>query len=687
MISSLVAPVIAHALLDVTLASAVLALAAAVVARVPGLDAGTRSRWWSAVAIVPLIAFVVALAEPLVVPARAQASVSTLAGGALLVDPLDTLNTAGTQTALESVAPEVGGVAVTGGTPSRPVSWIAIAVVLWFAVAAVRVGMVLLSVVRAHRLGACYASDAIAAAAPDAHTARVAVVVSDEITTAMAIGLTRRAVVVPTKLVATLSAVELRAVVLHEIAHLRRRDDWVYLSERLASAVLWCDPLVHVALRAAGTWRERARDADAASEAGARACATALWRSAAAVYGAPVELAAPAFFSRATLVDRVEALLRPGAQSTGRSIAALIALGFMTCAVDVAVGVRAPVYALPSGLTATGSMHTRRASFAAVKLLDGRVLVAGGLVANGNFIADAELYDPAHGVFVRTGSLTEARTSPSGTMLADGRVLVAGGWTTHGVTAVAELYDQAGGTFTRTGALHEARAGHTATLLRDGTVLVTGGAESNEASTARAEIYDPRRGTFAEITPMHEARATHTATLLGDGQVLIAGGLNGTTALRTTELYNPKTQRFIAGPPMLEARSKQGATLLADGSVLIAGGSSDSSWSGRLASTERYEPGPNRFVPAATMHAKRFKFPHGTARLANGDVLIAGGAEQVEVYEAGRDRFRTVGGEMDNARNFGAVVLLDDGSVLIAGGYASVNPLPTTATALRYRPS
>jgi hypothetical protein len=30
-------------------------------------------------------------------------------------------------------------------------------------------------------------------------------------------------------------------------------------------------------------------------------------------------------------------------------------------------------------------------------------------------------------------------------------------------------------------------------------------------------------------------------------------------------------------------------------------------------------------------------------------------------------------------------VVLDDGSVLIAGGYASIDPLPTTDTALRYR--
>ena len=40
---------------------------------------------------------------------------------------------------------------------------------------------------------------------------------------------------------------------------------------------------------------------------------------------------------------------------------------------------------------------------------------------------------------------------------------------------------------------------------------------------------------------------------------------------------------------------------------------------------------------------------------------------------------------MENARNLSSAVLLDDGSVLIAGGYASVDPLPTTDTALRYR--
>ncbi len=48
---------LAHALLDVTIVSGVLALAVLAVERVPGVDASTRSRCWSAVAIVPLLAF------------------------------------------------------------------------------------------------------------------------------------------------------------------------------------------------------------------------------------------------------------------------------------------------------------------------------------------------------------------------------------------------------------------------------------------------------------------------------------------------------------------------------------------------------------------------------------------------------------------------------------------------------
>jgi beta-lactamase regulating signal transducer with metallopeptidase domain len=572
---------LAHGLLDVTAVSAVLAAAAFAVARAPGVGAAARSLWWTAVAIVPLLALALAFAQPLVADAPPSGPVLSVAGGAILADPFDALRyDANVRSAARNVGPAASpNVSQTAVTRSS-VPWLPIAVALWFVVAAFRLVRVLLSLVRAHRLAVASrsvhaAADSLRTVAGDAAAARVALRVVDGLCTPVAIGLTRRDVVLPAALVNELPAAELRAVVLHEIAHLRRRDDWVHLLELLASAVLWFDPFVHLALRAAAMWRERACDAAAARTTGGRACASALWRSADMVYGARAGGPALALLSGRTLVDRVEALLRPAATSSQRAVAATVALALAASVASGIVVVRAPAYAWPGRgtLVPTGSMHTRRASFAAVKLRDGRVLIAGGMIANHDFTNAAELYDPARGTFEPTGSMSEGRVGLTGTLLPDGRVLVAGGWTGHGVSASTEIYDPATARFSPGAPMHRRRGGHFATTLRDGTVLFTGG--EDEPMPMPAEIYDSRRGTFTEIAPMREARGAYTATLLDDGRVLIAGGLEHNVSVRTTELYDPATRRFVAGPQMLAARSKHGATLLADGSVLVTGGGGD----------------------------------------------------------------------------------------------------------------
>jgi beta-lactamase regulating signal transducer with metallopeptidase domain len=684
MVSAGLLRAIAHGLLDVSVISAVLALAAFATARVGGIAAGARSRWWSAVAVVPVFALGCALLVPLVAPAPAH-SAAAYAGSSILVDPLDGLLRAGDAAPALPATVAPARPSATAAVPvSRPIPWLELVLALWFVVAAYRVGAVLRSAASAHRLATTSTNAAFGALAADAAARRISLRVRDDVDTPFAVGLTQRSVTLPARLAATLPPAELRAVVLHEIAHLRRRDDWMYLFERLACAVLWFNPFTVLASRAAAGWREIACDADAARETGSRTCATALWRSASTLCAGHRRQPALALLSGGTLVDRVEALLHPVSASARRTLAATLGLALVAGATSGLVIVRAPAYASPavSGLVPTGSMHTRRASFAFVKLRDGRVLVAGGMLANHDFTAAAELYDPARGTFEPTGSLHEGRVGLAGTLLADGRVLISGGWTmTHGVTASAEIYDPASARFTTIAPMHSPRAGHTMTVLRDGTVLITGGAFENNASTATAEIFDPRRGTFTETASMPEARASHTATLLADGRVLVTGGLESPA----TALYDPVTRRFTPGPRMLSPRSKHAATLLSDGSVLIIGGGSDNGWSSRLTSTERYLPAENRFVAAGTLNAKRFKLRDAVVRLRNGDVLVAGGSEQVELYDAAHDRFRTIGAPMENARNLGAAVLLDDGSVLIAGGYASVDPLPTTETALRYR--
>ncbi len=60
-------------------------------------------------------------------------------------------------------------------------------------------------------------------------------------------------------------------------------------------------------------------------------------------------------------------------------------------------------------------------------LQDGRVLIAGGMVENGVFLSSAELFDPATGRFSTTDTMQSRRVGHSATRLLNGTVLIAGG--------------------------------------------------------------------------------------------------------------------------------------------------------------------------------------------------------------------------------------------------------------------
>ncbi len=135
---------------------------------------------------------------------------------------------------------------------------------------------------------------------------------------------------------------------------------------------------------------------------------------------------------------------------------------------------------------ATGGLNVARAYQTATTLANGKVLVVGG-AATGL----AELYDPTAGTFATTGSLLIARASwHVAALLPSGRVLIAGGLGT-GTPAVllseAELFDPATGLFTATGSLTTGREAHTATVLATGKVLLVGGAGAGYLSSA--ELY------------------------------------------------------------------------------------------------------------------------------------------------------------------------------------------------------
>jgi beta-lactamase regulating signal transducer with metallopeptidase domain len=72
----------------------------------------------------------------------------------------------------------------------------------------------------------------------------VTLCVSDDLRVPTAIGFAKPLVVIPSWTMRELSTLELNAILLHELAHLRRRDDWTNLIQKIVGALLFFHPAV-----------------------------------------------------------------------------------------------------------------------------------------------------------------------------------------------------------------------------------------------------------------------------------------------------------------------------------------------------------------------------------------------------------------------------------------------------------
>jgi beta-lactamase regulating signal transducer with metallopeptidase domain len=95
---------------------------------------------------------------------------------------------------------------------------------------------------------------------------RVVVGVSPSVAEPCAIGFLRPAIALSAAMAEALPDGDLERVLRHEYAHVRRYDDYANLVQRLLAAVLWFNPVVHIAGRAMAIEREIACD-DAAAAA------------------------------------------------------------------------------------------------------------------------------------------------------------------------------------------------------------------------------------------------------------------------------------------------------------------------------------------------------------------------------------------------------------------------------------
>ena len=140
------------------------------------------------------------------------------------------------------------------------------------------------------------------------------ILVSSKIKTPIAVGFFHPAIIVPVHLADQLSADELDRVLIHEYAHLARRDDWMNLLGRVIQAILWFHPLAWFILRQISLERELACDDWVVHRTGdARAyAATLLKLSELRLAGRQPALASGILGRKPDLSRRIEKLLSMG---------------------------------------------------------------------------------------------------------------------------------------------------------------------------------------------------------------------------------------------------------------------------------------------------------------------------------------------------------------------------------------
>lgn len=185
----------------------------------------------------------------------------------------EVVNLASTQTAHDT---EAALTAITLDESSAPRDWGRIAFLLWCFGASVVALPMLLGHVRVWRLsktatpaaGGAWGVLASVLPAQLGLAGRVRIMTSERATMPMAFGIVNPTVLLPAN-AEQWPAERRRDVMLHELAHVARRDCLTQLIAQAACALYWFDPLVWLASRALRGERERACD-DAVVRAGAR---------------------------------------------------------------------------------------------------------------------------------------------------------------------------------------------------------------------------------------------------------------------------------------------------------------------------------------------------------------------------------------------------------------------------------
>lgn len=194
----------------------------------------------------------------------------------------------------------------------------------------------------------------------------VRLMISEEVRVPSAVGFLHPAIVLPAWALRDLSVGELKPILIHELAHLRRRDDWTNLLQKAVRAVLFFHPAVWWIDARLSIEREMACDdavlAETGNPKGYAGCLIGLLEKSCTRRGWTMAQAAVARARDASL--RIARILHAGAPAStrvGRPALALVGAACVTCCGILLCAPRLLVFAPVSGGTqeAAASIRTR----------------------------------------------------------------------------------------------------------------------------------------------------------------------------------------------------------------------------------------------------------------------------------------------------------------------------------------
>ena len=285
-------------------------------------------------------------------------------------------------------------------------------------------------------------------------------------------------------------------------------------------------------------------------------------------------------------------------------------------------------------------------------LPDGRVLVAGGHIANDRGIADVTIFSPGTESWTPSTAMRRGRWYPTNTTLANGSVLIIAGRDEVGDEVAEPEIWSSSGIRELTGASLVLPYYPRTFLAPNGQVFYAG-----ELQTTR---YLSTSGTGKWITVgerRYGNRSYGAAVMYDDGKILYVGGGRSTNTAEIIDLNSASPTWQWTGS-MAFARRNLNATVLPTGEVLVTGGSSAIAFnnvSQGVRAAEIWNPATGLWTTVASNAIKR-TYHSTTLLLPDGRVLHTGSGE---------------GAEMPDERN----------AELYSPAYLSMGPRPTITDA------